>query len=356
MQTADRKDAPKLQSKYETYTPLLETRSRIFSLNRADAGWEKPRRMIAPKRNPNKWCDFHDDHGHLTEECIQLKDNIEDLIRQGYLAKYLADHREEKKTKETPKARPQIQTKSNYRQYSDGKGPAVFLIHGGTKSTHQCKTHLRTLRHQVNFSVVADTLPEIPTMIFSAEDCVGVTYDHEDVLVVSIDIANHTVHRVLVEGGSSANILFRGAFDKLKLDPRQLAKVNFPVIGFNGSSVVPDGKITLPLTNERRQTARNNLTEFLVVDVPTVYNVIVGRPLIHKVKGITSTYYQMMLYVSDIRVPKKLRGNQASARQCNYNAVKTRNHQGDDPEDDPAEDENEQDLKKEPDGTKRKSA
>ncbi|KNA09682.1 hypothetical protein SOVF_151450, partial [Spinacia oleracea] len=43
--TADRREAPKLQPKYETYAPLLETRSRIFALSRADVKWEKPRRM-----------------------------------------------------------------------------------------------------------------------------------------------------------------------------------------------------------------------------------------------------------------------------------------------------------------------
>ncbi|XP_056694912.1 uncharacterized protein [Spinacia oleracea] len=265
--------------------------------------------MITAKRNPNKWCDFHDDHGHLTEECIQLKDNIEDLIRQGYLAKYLTDHREEKKAKEIPKSTPQIQAKN--------------------------------------------TLPAVPTMSFLAEDCRGITYDHEDPLVVSVDIANHMVHRVLVDGGSSANILFRCAFDKLKIDPRQLAKVNFPVIGFNGSSVIPDGKITLPVTIERRQTTRNNLTEFLVVDVPTVYNVIMGRPLIHKVKGVTSTYHQMMLYVSDAGTPEKLRGNQESARRCNYNAVKTRNRRDFDLEENSPEEKS--DLQEASGGIKRKS-
>ncbi|XP_056685557.1 uncharacterized protein [Spinacia oleracea] len=191
-------------------------------------------------------------------------------------------------------------------------------------------------------------------MSFSTDDCRGITYDHEDPLVVSVDIANHTVHRVLVDGGSSASILFRCAFDKLKIDPRQLAKVNFLAINFNGSSVVPDGKITLPATIGRRQTARNNLTEFLVVDMPTVYYVIMERPLIHKVKGVASTYHQMMLYVSDAGTPEKLRGNQESARQCDYNAVKTRNRRDFDTEEDSPEEES--DLQEAYGGTKRKSA
>lgn len=215
---------------------------------------------------------------------------------------------------------------------------------------------MRTLRHQVNISAIADNLPAVPTMSFSAEYCRGITYDHEDPLVVSLDIANHTVHMVLVDGGSSANLLFRCAFDKLKIDPKQLVKVNFPLIGFNGSSVFLDGKITLRLTIGSRQTTRNDLTKFLVVDVPTVYNVIMGRPLIHRVKVIASTYYQMMLYVSDTGIPEKLRGSQESAHRCNYNIVITTKsqYQEDDQEDGSAKEDS--DSKKEPGGTKRKSA
>ena len=33
------------------------------------------------KRNPNKFYLYHYDHGHDTEECIQLRDEIKELIR-----------------------------------------------------------------------------------------------------------------------------------------------------------------------------------------------------------------------------------------------------------------------------------
>ncbi|GFZ03670.1 hypothetical protein Acr_16g0002940 [Actinidia rufa] len=43
------------------------------------------------KRNRNKYCEFHWDHGHNTEDCFQLKEQIADLIKRGYLRKYVAD-------------------------------------------------------------------------------------------------------------------------------------------------------------------------------------------------------------------------------------------------------------------------
>ena len=37
------------------------------------------------KRNQNKYCRYYRDIGHTMEECIMLKDEIEKLIREGYL-------------------------------------------------------------------------------------------------------------------------------------------------------------------------------------------------------------------------------------------------------------------------------
>ena len=49
------------------------------------------------KRNKNKYCRFHRDHGHDTNECYDLKQEIENLIRQGKLRNFLGpDHKDEK--------------------------------------------------------------------------------------------------------------------------------------------------------------------------------------------------------------------------------------------------------------------
>ena len=41
------------------------------------------------KRNQNKYCWYHKDVSHTTEECVMLKDEIEKLIRNGYLWDYI---------------------------------------------------------------------------------------------------------------------------------------------------------------------------------------------------------------------------------------------------------------------------
>ena len=50
-----------------------------------------PRRMYAPlgHKDQSKFCLYHRDHGYDTEEYVQLKDEIESLIRRGKLGRFL---------------------------------------------------------------------------------------------------------------------------------------------------------------------------------------------------------------------------------------------------------------------------
>ena len=53
--------------------------------------WLEKIKINPKKRNKNKYCEFHRDHGHNTEDYFQLKEPITDLIKRGYLMKYIAN-------------------------------------------------------------------------------------------------------------------------------------------------------------------------------------------------------------------------------------------------------------------------
>lgn len=89
------------------------------------------------------------------------------------------------------------------------------------------------------------------------------------------------VHRILVDGGSSPNILYKDTFDKLGLEVSCMKPVSYPVIKFIGASIVPKGTIKLPVKIGEGSQARDMMVEFLVVDFSTAYNAIIGRPPIH---------------------------------------------------------------------------
>lgn len=58
-----------------------------------------PKMKAGPeKRNRNTYCHYHNDHGHDTEECMQLKNDIEDLIKRDHLRRYI-----DKKKDDNPK-------------------------------------------------------------------------------------------------------------------------------------------------------------------------------------------------------------------------------------------------------------
>ena len=55
--------------------------------------WHNPLCGDRSKRNQNKYCQYHKDVGHTTEECITLKDEIKKLIYHGYLKDYINGRR-----------------------------------------------------------------------------------------------------------------------------------------------------------------------------------------------------------------------------------------------------------------------
>ena len=72
--------------------------------------WPEKMKGDPNKRNRNKYCRFHRDHGHDTDECFDLKQQIENLIRQGKLRGFLRrDQRDEKlKGKMEESSRPPL--------------------------------------------------------------------------------------------------------------------------------------------------------------------------------------------------------------------------------------------------------
>ena len=59
-------------------------------------------------------------------------------------------------------------------------------------------------------------LPRLDTAItFLDSDLEGCQHPHDDPLVIRVVVANKTIHRVLVDNGSSADIIFASAFDKM---------------------------------------------------------------------------------------------------------------------------------------------
>ena len=120
-----------------------------------------------------------------------------------------------------------------------------------------------------------------PVIGFTEEDVRRLHHPYDDTLVVSIRMGDYNTHRVLMENGSFANILYYPTFQQMRIDKERLIPVNALLVGFGGTRVHPLGAVTLPVTvgDYPQQTAKD--VTFLVVDCSSTYNAILGHPTLN---------------------------------------------------------------------------
>ena len=82
---------------------------------------------------------------------------------------------------------------------------------------------------------------------FTDEDAERIHHPHDDAIVISMPIVDYTTRRVLVDNGSSVDILYYPTFQKMRLGRDQLRPINSPMVGFGGMKVQPVGTVTLPV-------------------------------------------------------------------------------------------------------------
>ena len=191
---------------------------------------------------------------------------------------------------------------------------------GGGESSSARKAHLRSIRStEIGEIQAVSKLPKLDTSItFSDSDLEGCQHPHDNPLVVRAVMANKTVHRVLVDNRSSTDIIFASAFDKMGIGRERLEPVNTHLRGFSGEKVLPLGSIQLVLTLGFQATTTSR---FLVVDAPSAYNMLLGRPSLNAIKAIISVYHMMIKFptVSGVGM---VRGDQRVARECYLASMK----------------------------------
>ena len=85
-------------------------------------------------------------------------------------------------------------------------------------------------------------------MSFNEADSKGVKQLHNDPLVILLNIEEFNTKRILVDNGSSVDIIYLPAFQQLKLDPKRLHPFESPLISFSGDRVYPKGIMMLTVT------------------------------------------------------------------------------------------------------------
>ena len=127
----------------------------------------------------------------------------------------------------------------------------IKTIAGGPTTGGSFKSLKKSYQRQVNSVHIIPLLKQRRTngdLYFSKEDARSVKQPHDDPLVIMIMIEGFNTRRVLVDRGSSADIIYLPAFQQLKLDTKRLRPFESPLVSFSGDKVYPRGIVTLTVT------------------------------------------------------------------------------------------------------------
>ncbi|KAL2480483.1 Uncharacterized protein Adt_33449 [Abeliophyllum distichum] len=177
-----------------------------------------PMRASSSELNQKRYYRYHRSVGHDTNDYRDLKGEIESLIRRGHLKEFLA--------------RPP----------------------GGGATDN----------------------PDTEKFSFSEEDTSHVLQPHSNALVITMPVSRVNIHRTLVDDGSSMNVLYLRTFEQMDIDARHVRPFPMSLLGFTGNYVNLKGQIALVVEFGLPSCHRRIIADFVIVDLPSNYNAILG--------------------------------------------------------------------------------
>ncbi|XP_070015135.1 uncharacterized protein [Nicotiana sylvestris] len=241
-----------------------------------DTKWPKPIQTDPSQRNPNLMCKYHGTHGHRIEDCRRLREEVTRLFNEGHLREFLSDraknHFRERDARKNEQEEPQH---------------VIHMIIGGVDVALQPvfkRTKVPIAREKWTKSYVPEDV-----LSFYDVEAEGISQPHNEALVISILLNNIQVKRVLVDLGSSTNIIRSRVVEQHGLQD-QIIPASWVLNGFNMESEMTKGEIILPVNISR--TIQD--TKFHVIEGHMRYNALLGRTWIHNMNAVPSTLYQLM--------------------------------------------------------------
>ncbi|XP_059626963.1 uncharacterized protein LOC132269725 [Cornus florida] len=201
----------KRQRVEEGFTPLRTTLVRLFQENKMKFITPQPIKQPLEQRDKSKHCAYHRDYGHSTNDCRSLRQQVENMI-----------------------ARDDQEFEKVYRSR--------------LRAAHK-------LRRTSSVNAIASDSISIG---FGDDDLSRVQLPHEDPLVISLlVVANCMIRRVLIDPGSSANIITKMVFEQLEIPSSSIRPTSSLLMGFDGTRVDPFGVIDLSVIATKRTLKEN---------------------------------------------------------------------------------------------------
>ncbi|XP_068503752.1 uncharacterized protein [Phaseolus vulgaris] len=197
----------------------------------------KSDKVLGPHKD--SWCKFHEAFGHHINNCLALGYQLDELVKNGFLKDYLAGP-----TTTTTMAIPEEGQAHEMPTHGEVHTISSGFSEGGPTAS-QRKKYVRSV------SSVAEEFPDDPwesDLVFARADLRDVVPHDNDPVVISVVTAGRKVHRVLVDQGSSADVMFWSTFNKLQLSPDLLRPYTGCLYGFADNPVEVRGYLELRTT------------------------------------------------------------------------------------------------------------
>ncbi|XP_014511822.1 uncharacterized protein LOC106770532 [Vigna radiata var. radiata] len=328
------RDGPR-NPRFPQYTQLNAPRARILQESLSTHVMQVPQqRPTPPGADNSKHCLYHQNMGHNTEDCVTLKDKIEEMIRAGLLQQYVKGHRPaedraegekrgyvrqsyprggEKRayTRSPPRSERNHRSSDCYNEWYAGNRrdegrrsrsrsqdrarnrPLRGVINtisggfaGGGQSSSARKRSIRTLRSIHAVEVPKRTMLPIT---FTDEDFHAPDPEQDDPMVITVEIARYEVSKVLVDQGSSVNILYWKTFQQMDISEDLIVPFGEQLVGFAGERVDTRGYLDLRIRLGTSRSSEERKVRFLLVEANTSYNALLGRPCLNTFGAIVST-------------------------------------------------------------------
>ncbi|KAL0307573.1 UNVERIFIED_CONTAM: hypothetical protein Sangu_3021700 [Sesamum angustifolium] len=252
------------------------------------------------------------------------------IIQRGYLKEFVdrGKTKAQKPAIEVGQIAPPIEsgertTKEQVKKENLPIARIIGVISGGPAGGDSIRARKAAIRETSN---VADhvAFSEVMTkkhesfeseITFNKQDLERLLPATNDAIVIAATIANFWIKKILIDSGSSRNILFYRVFPQMGIDNARLTPMNTALTNFSGDIVEPLGEIVLPISLGSYPRRTTKFVTFLVVDSPSAYNVIFGRPNLNLFQAVASTYHLKIKFPTHNGIGEEI-GDSRQAREC----------------------------------------